>query len=79
MTAPDDMNAVKAASGAPPSDASAQSAVPPLPADALIVLPTRNLVLFPGTYTAAAGTFSKAEALDTPSGAISSHAAQPME
>ena len=47
MTAPDDMNAVKAASGAPPSDASAQSAVPPLPADALIVLPTRNLVLFP--------------------------------
>ncbi|MDP1751375.1 MAG: LON peptidase substrate-binding domain-containing protein, partial [Reyranella sp.] len=45
MTVPDDVNTAKA--GAPPSDASAQSPVPPLPSDALIVLPTRNLVLFP--------------------------------
>jgi ATP-dependent Lon protease len=44
MTAPDDMNTTaNATSAAPP----AQSVTPPLPADALIVLPTRNLVLFP--------------------------------
>ena len=47
MTAPDDMNANTAN-----ATASGQSATPPLPADALppdalIVLPTRNLVLFP--------------------------------
>ena len=49
MTAPDDMNAVKAASGARPSDASAQSAVPPLPADALIVLGGLTEITLTGT------------------------------
>ena len=42
MTAPDDMNTNSAS-----ATASGQSATPPLPADTLIVLPTRNLVLFP--------------------------------
>ncbi len=40
MTAPDDMNTSS-------TTATGQPATPPLPADALIVLPTRNLVLFP--------------------------------
>jgi len=42
MTAPDDMNTAK-----PGPAPSGQPAMQPLPADALIVLPTRNLVLFP--------------------------------
>ncbi|MDP1964174.1 MAG: LON peptidase substrate-binding domain-containing protein, partial [Reyranella sp.] len=42
MTAPDDMNIAK-----PGPAPSGQPAMQPLPADALIVLPTRNLVLFP--------------------------------
>ena len=40
MSPPDDMNTAKA-------DAPGQPMMPPLPADALIVLPARNLVLFP--------------------------------
>ena len=42
MTAPDDIKTAPAAAGP-----SVPPPAPALPADALIVLPTRNLVLFP--------------------------------
>ncbi|MDP2329275.1 MAG: LON peptidase substrate-binding domain-containing protein, partial [Reyranella sp.] len=48
MTAPDEMKApLKAPDPASGPTAAGQPTMPPLPADALIVVPTRNLVLFP--------------------------------
>src|SRR5436309_15977362 len=46
-----DMRATESAAAPPPPGAAeaALAGIPPLPDDALILIPTRNLVLFPGT------------------------------
>jgi len=45
-----ELRAVESAATPPPGAAeTALAGIPPLPEDALILIPTRNLVLFPGT------------------------------